>query len=251
MKTTNRFRAGGNAANDEAHMNIKQYLERQCALHGIRRGDIPRLLGYTNRSKALRRFDRFVAWNWFDESFAKRIRTCPQLAGDDLDLIRAELAQKERVDRKEQVRAETLRRRYNFVPHIWFEHERELPRPLFIVAQHGEEPFRRFDLPEGFTEDHPAALILFEIPTLLMKILSEQQDCIQLHGPFGKAVSAIYRDTYDHGYVFDLTTLECIGERHEAPRVFMLIPAPTPRKLKTISMAQVVRRERRARRKRT
>ncbi len=232
-------------------MNIKQYLERQCALHGIRRGDIPRLLGYTNRSKALRRYDSFVAWNWFDEGFARRIRACPELAGDDFDLIRAQLAHKERADRKEVFRTEALRRRYSFVPHIWFEHENQVPKPLFVVAQLGEERFRRLELPPGFTSDHPAALVLFEIPTLLMRLLTDQPDCVQLKGPFGKAVSAIYRDTYDHGYVFDLTTLECIGECHEAPRVFMLLPAPTPRKHKTISTAQIVRRERRARRKRT
>lgn len=230
-------------------MDIKQHLDRQCAINSIRRGDIPRLLGYKNSSKALRRYDRFVAWDWFDENFAQRIRACPQLAGEDFDLIRAHLAHKERADRKEVVRTEALRRRYSFKPHIWFEHERELPHPLFVVAQSGEEPFRRLELPEDFTAQHPTALVVFEIPSLLMKLLRDQPNCRQLCGPFGKAVSAIYRDTYDHGYVFDLTTLECIGERHEPPKAFMLLPAPTPRKLKTISHAQVVRRERRARRK--
>jgi len=200
-------------------MDIKQYLERQCALNNIRRGHIPKLLGYTNAAKALRRYDAFVSGMLDDEEFADRIRACAQLAGSGFDEALARTAHMQRVNAREQLFVEELHKRYAFVPHVWFEHERSYPSPIFIVAMFGEEHFRRLDLPEEMQSFYLTAGWVFDVRSIVKDFIESHPEHRLLRGPFGKAVRVIIRDTYDHGFVYDIASLELLGERHSAPRV--------------------------------
>jgi len=200
-------------------MDIKQYLERQCALNSISRGQIPNLLGYANAAKALRRYDAFVGGNVTDEEFAERIRACDLLAGSALDEAMAHTAHVQRVNQREQCFIEELRKRNAFVPHVWFEHERSYPSPIFIVAMFGEEHFRKLDLPEEMQTIFLTGGWVFDVQSIIKDFIDSHPQHRLLRGPFGKAVRVIIRDTYDHGFVYDITTLELIEERHTAPKV--------------------------------
>ena len=199
-------------------MDIKQYLERQCALNNVRRGQIPSLLGYINAAKALRRYDAFVSGALDDEELANRIRACVQLAGSGFDEALAQTAHVQRVNRREQLFAEELRKRYAFVPHVWFEHERSYPSPIFVVAMFGEEHFRKLDLPEEMRSFYLTSGWVFDIRSIVKDFIECNPTHRLLRGPFGRAVRVIIRDTYDHGFVYDVDTLELIEERFSAPK---------------------------------
>lgn len=200
-------------------MDIKQYLERQCAFNNIRRGQIPHLLGYANAAKALRRYDAFVGGNITDEEFAGRIRSCGILAGAGFDEALGHTAHIQLVNRKERLFTEELRKRNEFVPHVWFEHERSYPSPIFVVAMLGEEHFRKLDLPEEMQSFYLSAGWAFDVRSIVRDFIDSYPRHRLLQGPFGKAVRCIIRDTYDHGFVYDIATLELIGEYHTAPKV--------------------------------
>lgn len=200
-------------------MDIKQYLERQCALNNIGRGQIPQLLGYANSAKALRRYDAFVSGALDDEDFANRIRACCLLAGSAFDVAMAHTAHVQRVNQREHLFAEELRKRNAFVPHVWFEHERSYPSPIFIVAMFGEEHFRKLDLPEEMQSFFLTGGWVFDVRSIIKDFIDSHPQHRLLRGPFGKAVRVIIRDSYDHGFVYDIATLELIEERHIAPKV--------------------------------
>lgn len=200
-------------------MDIKQYLERQCALNNVRRGHIPKLLGYTNAAKALRRYDAFVSGALDNEELADRIRACVQLAGSGFDEALAQTAHVQRVNHREQLFAEELRKRNAFVPHVWFEHERSYPSPIFVVAMFGEEHFRKLDLPEEMQSFYLTAGWVFDVRSIVKDFIASNSNHRLLRGPFGRAVRVIIRDTYDHGFVYDVDTLELIEERISAPKV--------------------------------
>lgn len=200
-------------------MDIKQYLERQCALNNIRRGEIPKLLGYANQTKALRRYDTFVGGSIDDELLANRIRACPELAGQDFDVVLAHTAHMQHVNRREQMFNEELRKRHAFVPHVWFEHERKYPSPIFVVAMFGEEHFRKLDLPEEMQSFYLTAGWVFDVRSIVKDFIESNSTHRLLQGPFGRAVRVIIRDTYDHGFVYDVDTLELIEERFSAPKI--------------------------------
>lgn len=213
-------------------MDIKQYLERQCALNSIRRGDIPRLLHYANSAKALRRYDAFVGGEIADEAFADRIRACPLLAGAEFDLALANTAHMQRANTRELLMQQELRKRIKFVPHVWFEHERKYPSPIFVVAMFGEEHFRKLDLPEEMQSFYLTAGWVFDVRSIVKDFIESNPNHRLLRGPFGRAVRVIIRDTYDHGFVYDFDTLELIGEYHTAPKIGM-VTSTRRRKIKT------------------
>ena len=204
-------------------MDIKQYLERQCALNSIRRGDIPRLLHYANSAKALRRYDAFVGGEIADEAFADRIRACPLLAGAEFDLALANTAHMQRANTRELLMQRELRKRITFVPHVWFEHERKYPSPIFVVAMFGEEHFRKLDLPEEMQSFYLTAGWVFDVRSIVKDFIESNPNHRLLRGPFGRAVRVIIRDTYDHGFVYDVDTLELIEERFSAPKTGRIV----------------------------
>lgn len=82
----------------------------------------------------------------------------------------------------------------------------------------GEERFRVLELPDDITSTMPPTYWLVEVTSFLKDFVLRNKKNSVLRGPFGKAIRAIYRDTYDHGYMFDLDTFEIIKERNSPPR---------------------------------
>jgi hypothetical protein len=213
MKTTNRCQAGGNAATDEeASMDIQGYLEQRCALHNIRRGDLPALLGYRNSAKALRRYDRFIANTAKEKSFASKLRACPVFAGDGLEQAIKVSQRLYVVHGRTQQIVEDLKLRRAFKPHVWFMYKTPLPDPVLLLM-HGEARLRSLTLPPELEEAEYPDQSLPDVINLLRQFILLRPHHHVLNGPYGKAVTAIYRDTFDHGFIIDINTLEVIGER--------------------------------------
>lgn len=195
-------------------MDIQGYLEQRCALHTIRRGDLPALLGYRNSAKALRRYDRFIKNGAVNKRFADRLRACPLFAGDEFEQALAVTQRLLYIDRKTQHIVEDLKLRRAFVPHVWFVYESPLPNPVTLLKL-GEERLRTLSLPESLRTSERPATGLQSVIGLLRQFIIARPDHHVLHGAYGKAVAAIYRDSFDHGFIIDINTFEVIGERRK------------------------------------
>lgn len=218
MKTTNRFQAGGTAAIDEVSMTIASYLERQCALHGIRRGRIPSLLGYANSSKALRRYDAFVGGDYHDATMVERLRACPAFSGEEFEQALATSIAEQQRDREERARSDDLRRRAAFVPHILVEHERTRPEhPLFMIALLGIDHFKRIDLPTEVRREKDIHTFLGQCREHIAGVMQEGTTSQVVRGPFGRPVAFVCRFTYDLSFVFELATGSFTDVRYQAP----------------------------------
>ena len=195
-------------------MLLHAYLAQQCATHSIRRGHIPALLRLTNANKALRRYDALLAGGLDDADLLARIRACPPLAGDSLDVAIADTRRACEVNRREAELARELKRRAAFQPHLWVVHERSRPSPIFVVAMYGIDVFKRVDLPQEIARMSHAGARLVAIASMLRSGL-QQQD--YFCSPFGRPVQVLYRDTYVHSYVFDVESQRFTHELHAPP----------------------------------
>jgi hypothetical protein len=197
-------------------MLLDEYLAHQCAIHSIRRGQIPALLQFKNSNKALRRYDALLAGNLHDEDLLDRIRACPLLCGDGLDEALARTKHKRACDAREKAKVQELRARRAFTPHLWVIHERSVPSPIFVVAFFGVETFKRVELPDIVLAE---TAIGGRLVTLASFLADNLRDPSYLASPFGRAVQVLYRDTYDHSFVFDVAEGRFTHELHEAPPV--------------------------------
>lgn len=197
-------------------MLLDAYLAHQCAIHSIRRGQIPALLGFTNANKALRRYDVLLAGDLRDEDLLHRIRACPQLAGNGFDDAMERTRHKLACDARERRLAQELRTRRLFTPHLWVIHERTVPSPIFVVAFFGIDTFKRVELPAAVAADDGIGSRLGMLTRFLTMNLRNPG---YLTSPFGKPVQVLYRDTYDHSYVFDVAERRFTHELHDAPPV--------------------------------
>ena len=194
-------------------MDIQGYLEQRCALHNIRRGDLPALLGYRNSAKALRRYDRFIKNGAVNKRFADRLRACPLFAGDEFEQALAVTQRLLYIDRKTQHIVEDLKLRRAFVPHVWFVYEHPLPYPLSLLAN-GEHRLRSLKVPPHVQHaDHPADFLPEIIVKLRELIISQPTNPI-INGPYGKALKVIFWESFDHGFIIDLETYTVTGELH-------------------------------------
>lgn len=197
-------------------MLLDAYLAHQCATHSIRRGQLPALLQFKNPNKALRRYDALLAGALHDDDLLDRIRACPLLCGDGFEEALTRTRLKLASDAREQQLAMELRARRTFTTHLWVIHERSIPSPIFVVAFFGVETFKRVELPDiVLTETSIGGRLV----TLASFLADNLRDPSYLASPFGRAVQVLYRDTYDHSYVFDVAEGRFTHELHEAPPV--------------------------------
>lgn len=197
-------------------MLLDAYLAHQCAIHSIRRGQIPGLLQFKNANKALRRYDALLAGNLHDEDLLDRIRACPLLCGTGFDEALARTKHKRACDAREKAKVQELRARRAFTPHLWVIHERSIPSPIFVVAFFGIDTFKRVPIPAEVTAQPslgPQLVVLARILT------ANLEDRAYLCSPFGRPTQVLFRDTYDHSYVFDVEQRRFTHELHEAPPV--------------------------------
>lgn len=121
------------------------------------------------------------------------------------------------VDRHEQERADEHRARNAFVPHIHAIHERRIPEhPFFVIAMLGIDHFKRVDLPRNILGMPTIGEQLLAVWELMDHICTSQDYHRITRGPFGRATTLLFRDTYDHAYVYDVDTQRFIGEHHGA-----------------------------------
>ena len=197
-------------------MLLDAYLAHQCATHSIRRGQLPALLQLKNPNKALRRYDAVVAGNLHDEDLLDRIRSCPLLAGDGFEEALASTKHKLACDARERRLTQELLARRTFSPHLWVIHERSVPSPIFVVAFFGVATFKRVELPDILLAE---TAIGGRLVTLASFLADNLRDPSYLASPFGRAVQVLYRDTYEHSFVFDVAEGRFTHELHEAPPV--------------------------------
>lgn len=197
-------------------MLLSAYLAQQCATHSIRRGQIPALLQFSNANKALRRYDALLAGGLHDADLIARIRACPLLAGDafeeSLEFTRSAIERNAR----ERMLAAELRARRDFRPHLWVIHENTVPSPIFVVAWFGVDTFKRVELPETVAQDPSMGSRLV---TLTGWLSDNLRDKAYLWSPFGRPTQILYRDTYEHSYVFDVAERRFTHELNEPPPV--------------------------------
>ena len=197
-------------------MLLAAYLARQCASHSIRRGQIPALLQLSNANKALRRYDELLAGGLHDADLIARIRACPLLAGDALDESLEFTQRAIEANSRERALAAELRARRDFRPHLWVIHENSVPSPIFVVAWFGVDAFKRVELPAAVADDPSMGSRLVALTRWLSDNL---QDKAYLCSPFGRPTQILYRDTYDHSYVFDVAQRCFTHELNEPPPV--------------------------------
>ncbi|MFN5377178.1 MAG: hypothetical protein ACK5BQ_00220 [Ignavibacteria bacterium] len=195
-------------------MLLHTYLAQQCAANGIRRGQIPALLQLANVNKTLRRYDALLAGGLHDQDLLDRIRRCEPLAGACLDeVVDATRAHIERA-RREQLLAQELKRRREFTPHLWVIHENKIPSPIFPVAMFGIDTFKRVEIPQQLVDTEHVGQRLIDMASWLIENLRDPRYLTSL---FGRPTQVLYRDTYDHSYVFDVATRCWVDELHEPP----------------------------------
>jgi hypothetical protein len=199
-------------------MPLPLHLQKQCALHGITRGELTALLGLRNVNKVLRRWDALMQ-GAEDADLLDRIRACPQLAGEDFEAVVTEWNLQRERSRQEQLRVQEMKARRAFVPHVWIEHERHRPEhPFFVIAMLGIDHFKRIDLPDEIQACEESGQRLWMIKELIDRILDENTEGRLLNGPFGRAVTFFYRDTFDTAYAYNAAERRFLDHRPYQPR---------------------------------
>ena len=197
-------------------MLLAAYLARQCATHSIRRGQIPALLQLSNANKALRRYDALLAGGLHDADLVARIRACPLLAGDAFEESLEFTRRAIELNARERMLAAELRARRDFRPHLWVIHENTVPSPIFVVGFFGIDVFKRVELPKHVAQDPDVGSQLVELARFLTDNL---RDKAYLTSPFGRPTQVLFRDTYDHSYVYDVATRAFTHELREPPPI--------------------------------
>ncbi len=199
-------------------MTIDQYLEKEWTAHGIARGRIPALLGFSNPNKALRRYDAFLAGAFDDADMLSRLRSCSLLAGDGFDQALAESIAKQELERRERALEQELKDRRSFVPHLYAEHEKRIPEhPFFAIAFLGINHFKRIDVPEEIMNIEDTGQRLLAVKEFIDNLVDAYMELRVLGGPFGKVLRFLFRDTFDVAYVYDINERAYTDVRTSAP----------------------------------
>lgn len=195
-------------------LEIYSFLNERCKGLGWKRGELMQRLGYANVSGALRNYDEFCEGDFRKSDLLNRLSRCEELAGEEFNL--ALQASRDRITRAFEQETEEARR--NHIPHLWYEHVRTIPSPIFVVAIFGISTFKVIPIPKAILELSDHAQRLERVRAFVKRIseLTGDKRPSALGGPFGHATAALYRDTYDHSFVISLQG-DVIGEREVAP----------------------------------
>lgn len=188
---------------------------------GKRRSELPALLGFpatTQPAKCLRRVDAICAGNMSDTDMIDRIVTSA-IGGEDVANVIKQLQHLETVDRRERELLADRLAREAFIPHIHAIHERRIPEhPFFVIAMLGIDHFKRVDLPSHIIELTTIGEQLQAVWEFLDHVCSSADYYRITGGPFGRATQLLFRDSYEHAYVFDVATRNFVGEYEGVPR---------------------------------
>jgi len=190
-------------------------------------GNLPQMLGYTNASKCLRRFDAFVLGRFNDHEFLQRIRTNEILYGEEFEYALKQAMYEKQIQDAEKDRVRELQARSEFMPHIWVIHENSVASPIFVIGSLGIMRFKYLALPHSVLSIQEEKERLKTVERYFLRLLEHTPNTECLFGPFGRAKGFLYRDVFDHVHEYSLETLSFIDDRpfdwHSIPIVLMAL----------------------------
>lgn len=184
-------------------MNLSQYLTTRLRELGLKRGDLPKLLGYTNPNKCLRNLDRLLEGDVNQLELIKRLGES-RLGGRPFEVVMTNQVKTWELEREERRRVQELKERMSFVPHLHFIHERSVPSPIHVVCFIGVNHFKRLEIPDYILNTTDELTRLNLLDSFIMEYLRNPPDHRLTHSVFGKVVQILYRFEYDKSYVFDI-----------------------------------------------
>ena len=184
-------------------MNLSQYLTTRLRELGLKRGDIPKLLGYTNPNKCLRNLDRLLEGDINQLELIKRLGES-RLGGRPFEVVMTNQVKTWELEKEERRRVQELKERMSFVPHLHFIHERSVPSPIHVVCFIGVNHFKRLEIPDYILNTTDELTRLNLLDSFLVEYLRNPPDHRLTHSVFGKVVQILYRFEYDKSYVFDI-----------------------------------------------
>lgn len=199
-------------------MNLSQYLTTRLRELGLKRGDLPKLLGYTNPNKCLRNLDRLLEGDVDQFELIRRLGES-RLGGRPFEVVMTNQVKTWELEREERRRVQELKERMSFVPHLHFIHERSVPSPIHVVCFIGVNHFKRLEIPDYILKTTDELTRLNLLDSFIMDYLRNPPDHRLTHGPFGKVVQILYRFEYDKSYVFDIQKGLFMDVHFGVPRV--------------------------------
>ena len=199
-------------------MNLSQYIITRLRELGLKRGDLPRLLGYTNPNKCLRNLDHLLSGDFNQTLLIQRIQESP-IGGETFLFELDREKNKRRIDQQEREKVQELKDRKSFVPHLHFIHERNVPSPIHVVGFIGVSHFKRLELPDylfEITDENQRVLV---VEGFLRDYLLNPPTYQYINSVFGRVRQILYRNEYDRSWVFEVSENRFIGEHHGVPRM--------------------------------
>lgn len=184
-------------------MNLSQYLTTRLRELGLKRGDLPKLLGYTNPNKCLRNLDRLLEGDVNQLELIRRLGES-RLGGRPFEVVMTNQVKTWELEREERRRVQELKERMSFQPHLHFIHERSVPSPIHVVCFIGVNHFKRLEIPDYILNTTDELTRLNLLDSFLVDYLRNPPDHRLTHSVFGKVVQILYRFEYDKSYVFDI-----------------------------------------------
>lgn len=195
---------------------LSEYLRNRLHDLGLKRKDVPRLLGYQNANKCFRLLDRFLTGSFDLPHLVERIRLSP-LGGPVFELTYQSELDLQASALQQQIDAAIAEDEDAFRPHLWCIHEREVPYPLAALNAFGTEYFKRLDLPDCI-RDIPYADQRIEIALrYINEYLRDDEIYIRLNSVYGSLLYVLYRDEYRLSFVYDVELAQFIGHTHDVP----------------------------------
>lgn len=199
-------------------MNLSQYITTRLRELGLKRGDLPRLLGYTNPNKCLRNLDHLLGGDFNQTLLIQRIQESP-IGGETFLSELDREKNKRRIDQQEREKVQELKDRKSFVPHLHFIHERNVPSPIHVVCFIGVNHFKRLELPDYVFEITDEDQRVQVAEGFLRDYLLNPPTYQYINSVFGRVRQILYRIEYDRSWVFEVSENRFIGEHHGVPRM--------------------------------
>ena len=199
-------------------MSLSQYITTRLRELGLKRGDLPRLLGYTNPNKCLRNLDHFLGGDFNQTLLIQRIQESP-IGGETFLSELDREKNKRRIDQQEKEKVQELKDRKSFVSHLHFIHERNVPSPIHVVCFIGVNHFKRLELPDYVFEITDENQRVQVVEGFLRDYLSNPPTYQYINSVFGRVRQILYRIEYDRSWVFEVSENRFIGEHYGVPRM--------------------------------
>lgn len=199
-------------------MTLDQFITSKLKDLHLTRGDLPQLLGYVNGNKCLRIIDRLLKGDVNQHHLLMKIRESP-LGGDEFESVLREQIRLWDLQRNERQRERDLKEKLSFVPHLHFIHERNVPSPIHVVCIIGVHHFKRLDIPQHILDFENRLTQLTLVEEFILEYLRDSPDRRLVSSPFGRVIQILFRDEYEHSYVFDVERGEFVDSLSGVPRV--------------------------------